>query len=322
MTTYAFMTDKIVIERLEFQGRCGVSAEERRRPQPLALDLELDFEMALAASSDSITNTVDYAQVTERIVEFAAKEDFALLETFAEKMLSILFTEFPFSRVKLWLRKLAPPLEYMIGSIGIKLERARAAYHAQQTDSAPSPFVLGQRYRLSKGRALDVACGNGRHTLYLATHGFEVDAIDRDADKLAQLAETARQRHLPQVTAKQTDLERTTDDRPEFPPDTYDVIVVCFYLHRPLFPWLIEALKPNGVLIYETFTIDNYLRHRHPRRWEFCLAQNELLRLTSALRVLSYDEGEHEGGPGMGSAFTAQLVAQKSGQIPHLHESP
>jgi aminopeptidase-like protein len=88
-----------------------------------------------------------------------------------------------------------------------------------------------------------------------------------------------------------------------------------------LFPWLVEALKPQGVLLYETFTIDNYVRYRHPRRWEFCLAQNELLRLTSSLRVLSYDEGEHDGGPGMGSVFTAQLVAQKPSQAVPAHES-
>ena len=89
-------------------------------------------------------------------------------------------------------------------------------------------------------------------------------------------------------------------------------IVVFFYLHRALFPSLIESLKPNGVLIYETFTIDNYLRHRHPRRWEFCLAHNELLRLTSTLRVLSYDEGKHDGGHEPGPTFTAQLVAQRA----------
>jgi len=315
------MPDKIVIERLEFQGRCGVTPEERRRPQPLALDLELDFEAASAATSDCIKDTVDYAQVTEQIVELAAKDDFALLETFGEKLLTMLFTEFPFSRAKLWLRKLAPPLTQMTGSVGIRLERARVAHHAKQEDAGPSRFVVQQLHRLPKGRALDVACGSGRHTLYLASHGFEVEAIDRDTEQLAKLAAAAKQRHLSQVTVKQVDLERATDERPEFPANAYDTIVVCFYLHRPLFPWLVDALKPNGVLVYETFTIENYARHRHPRRWEFCLAQNELLRLTSSLRVLSYDEGEHEGSPGMGSVFTAQLVAQKSGPTIHLHES-
>ena len=315
------MADKIVIERLEFQGRCGVTPEERRRPQPLALDLELDFEAASAATSDCINDTVDYAQVTEQIVELAAKEDFALLETFGEKLLTMLCTEFPLSHAKLWLRKLAPPLTQMTGSVGIRLERARVAHHAKQADAGPSRFVAQQLHRLPKGRALDVACGNGRHTLYLASHGFDVEAIDRDAEQLAKLTAAAKQRHLLQVTVKQVDLERTTDERPEFPPNAYDTIVVCFYLHRPLFPWLIDALKPNGVLVYETFTIENYVRHRHPRRWEFCLAQNELLRLTSSLRVLSYDEGEHEGSPGMGSVFTAQLVAQKSGPTVPLHES-
>lgn len=314
------MINKIVIERLEFQGRCGVTPEERRRPQPLAIDVELDCA-GPAIPSDNIRETVDYAQVAERVVELGAKEDCALLETFAEKLLTMLFAEFPVERAKLWLRKLAPPLTQMTGSVGIKVERARMAHHVQQPEPTPSRFLVQQLHRLPKGRALDVACGSGRHALYLAGLGFDVEAIDRDAENLTQLAATARQRHLPNLTVKQVDLERPAEERPEFPPGTYDVIVVCFYLHRPLFPWLIEALKPNGVLLYETFTIDNYFRHRHPRRWEFCLAHNELLRLTATLRVLSYDEGEHEGGPGMGSAFTAQLIAQKPGQTGPSRES-
>jgi hypothetical protein len=63
--------------------------------------------------------------------------------------------------------------------------------------------------------------------------------------------------------------------------------------------------------VYETFLIDNHLHHHHPRRSEFCLAHNELLRLTSPLRVLHYDEGEHESSRGLHAAFTARLVAQK-----------
>jgi dihydroneopterin aldolase len=316
------MVDKIFIERLEFQGRCGITADERRQPQPMAVDLELDCETTSAAASECLSDTIDYAQVARRIVEIGGREVCTLLEALAEKMLTMLFTDFHIIRARLWLRKLAPPMTQKAGSVGVKLDRSRAAHHAQNTEPVPSRFVSQQLHRLPKGRALDVASGTGRHALYLASHGFEVEAIDRDSDSLAKLSSIAAQRHLPHFTVKQVDLERTTDERPEFPANTYDAIVVCFYLHRPLFPWLVEALKPQGVLLYETFTIENYVRYRHPRRWEFCLAQNELLRLTSALRVLSYDEGEHEGGSGMGSGFTAQLVAQKPGHPVPLHESP
>jgi dihydroneopterin aldolase len=316
------VADKIVIERLEFQARCGVTAQERGQPQPMAIDLELDCETTSAAESDRLNDTVNYAAVAEEIVALGARDSCSLLESLAEKLLTMLFTEFPVSRARLWLRKLAPPMSPIVGSVGIKVDRARAAHQAQVVNPVPSPFVTRQLHRLPKGRALDVACGRGRHTLYLANHGFEVDAIDRDRENLAALSAAAQQRHLGQIAVKQVDLERLTDERPEFPANTYDAIIVCFYLHRPLFPWLTDALKPHGVLLYETFTIDNYVRYRHPRRWEFCLAQNELLRLASSLRVLSYDEGEHEGGPGMGSVFTAQLVAQKPGSAVHGHESP
>lgn len=314
------MKKKIVIERLEFQGHCGVTPQERRRPQPLALDLEVEYATP-AVASDNIGDTVDYAQLTERIAELGVKEECALLETFAEKVLTVLFEEFPIEKANLWLRKLAPPLAQMTGSVGVKVDRSRIAHHAEHKGPAASRFLNQQFNRLSKGRVLDVACGSGRHALYLADHGFDVTAIDRDADSLGKLSETANRRHLQNLTVKQVDLERTTEDRPEFPSNCYDSIVVCFYLHRPLFPWLINALKPNGTLLYETFTIDNYFRHGHPRRWEFCLTPNELIRLTSSLQVLYYDEGEHEGGNSMGSAYTAQLVAKKSGPGSILYES-
>jgi dihydroneopterin aldolase len=314
------MAHRVVIERLEFQGRCGVLPEERRRPQPLAIDLELESYTEPGHVPDNIREVVDYAQVTERIVELGTTQECALLETFAEQILTMLFTEFPVDRVKLWLRKLAPPLLHVTGSVGIQLDRTRMAHPVQSTELTPARFLTQQLHRLPKGRVLDIAAGSGRNALYLASHGFQVDALDRDEQALATLAKAAKHKNLPNLNVQTVDLERTTDDRPEFPKDTYDVILVFFYLHRPLFPWLIAALKPNGVLIYETFTIDNYFRHHHPRRWEFCLAQNELLRLTSDLRVLSYDEGEHDGDHGSGPVFTAQLVAKKSGRHEQSHE--
>jgi dihydroneopterin aldolase len=306
------MAGKIIIERLEFQGCCGVTQEERQRPQPLAVDLELDCQTKPAATSDNILHTVDYAQVANRVIEISTIQDCALLETLAERLLSMLFAEFPIDRAKIWLRKLAPPLEHTTGSVGVQLDRSRLAHRIQDTGPAPAQFLTQQFHRLPKGKALDVAAGSGRNALYLASHGFQVDALDRDKEAMTELAATAKQRNLPNLTVRTVDLERTTDERPEFPKQEYDVIAVFFYLHRPLFLSLIESLKPNGVLIYETFTIDNYLRHRHPRRREFCLAHNELLRLTSTLRVLSYDESEQDSSPEQGSVFTARLVAQQT----------
>lgn len=315
------MARKIIIERLEFQGCCGVTPEERRRPQPLAVDLELDCQTEPASTSDNIQHTVDYAQVADRVIQIGTTQGCALLETLSEQLLTMLFAEFPIERAKVWLRKLAPPLEHVTGSVGVQLDRSRLAHQIQDAGPTPARFLTQQLHRLTKGKALDVAAGSGRNALYLASQGYHVDAMDRDEQAMAQLTATAKQRNFPNLHARTVDLERTTDERPEFPKQEYDVIVAFFYLHRPIFPALIESLKPNGILIYETFSIDNYIRHRHPRRWEFCLAHNELLRLTSNLRVLSYDEDEHDGIHGQGSVFTARLVAQQAGPSSLQHES-
>ena len=143
--------------------------------------------------------------------------------------------------------------------------------------------------------------------LYVARSGqrFRTTVMQQEAGVSMLL------RPVPEAPPSLQDLELPPPHDPDLGIERYDVIVVCFYLHRALFPALIDALKPNGMLLYETFTIDNYFHHRHPKRWEFCLAHNELLRLTSPLRTLHYDEGEHDGGHGAGSAFTAQLLAQK-----------
>ncbi|MET0515292.1 MAG: dihydroneopterin aldolase [Nitrospiraceae bacterium] len=315
------MSSRIIIERLEFQGHCGVTSEERERPQMLAVDLELELPTEQAAQSDNLVQTVDYATVAEHIVSLASKESCHLLESLVERLVSMLFTEFPVERVRIWLRKLHAPLPMVAGSVGIRLERTRpTACQRPAVDLMPAPFLVQQYIRLPKGKALDVAAGTGRNTLYLLENGMEVEAIDRDGDALFQLDETARARHLSQLKTRTLDLERS-DDPPDLGHERYDTILVFFYLFRPLLAPIMEALKPGGVLVYETFLIDNYFRHRHPRRWEFCLAHNELLRLTSPLRVLHYDEGEHRGSHGSAPVFTAQLVAQKFPHSLRAHES-
>lgn len=305
------MSGQIIIERLEFYGRCGVTTEERARPQPLAVDLELHGQLGPAGLSDHLAHTIDYAAVTQRVVEIGTAQDSCLLEAMAERLLAMLFDEFPIDRVTLWVRKLHPPIAYVTGSVGITVDRTRLTQQLQHADPAPARFLVQQLHRLPKGKVLDVAAGSGRHSLFLASQGFQVEAIDRDAQAMAQLLTLARTRKLATLTTRTIDLEQSAPHEPDLGKDTYDVIVVFFYLYRSLFPSLIEALKPGGVLVYETFTIDNYVHHKHPKRWEFCLAHNELLRLTSDLHVLHYDEGGHGGDQTSDSVYTAQLVAHK-----------
>jgi len=306
------MPERIVIERLEFYGRCGVTDEERRKPQLIAVDLELDAAVETAALSDRLDETIDYAQVAERLVALGTSLDCRLLEALADKLIGMVFAEFPVDRVRIWVRKLHAPLAMVAGSVGVRVERTRTAQQAQTAEPSPASFLLQQVGRLPKGKVLDVAAGRGRHALYLLSRGMQVEAVDRDADALASLEAAAKAQHLSGLTTRMLDLEPVSDRPPDLGHDRYDAVIVFFYLHRPLFPALMEALKPNGLLLYETFTIDNYFRRQHPRRWEFCLAQNELLRLTSPLRVLHYDEGDHDGGHGGGPAFTARLVAQNA----------
>lgn len=313
------MPSHIVIERLECEGRCGVSEQERQRPQKLAVDLDLEFPTGPASETDDLGSTIDYAAVTQRVVSLVAQERCHLLEHLAERIVAMLFADFPIDHVRLWLRKLAAPLTTITASVGIRIERSRPARSPSTEDPDPAPFLTQHWQTLPKGKVLDVASGAGRNALFLLRHGMTVDAVDRDEAALGKLEAAARAKALAGLTVRTLDLEQDPEHPPELGQDLYDGMIVFFYLFRPLFTSLLQALKPGGILLYETFLIDNYFQHRHPRRWEFCLAHNELLRLTSPLRVLHYDEGNHMGGSGAESAFTARLVAQK----PHTtHHTP
>jgi FolB domain-containing protein len=275
------------------------------------VDIELPYSLEPAGVSDDLAHTIDYARVVQRVVEVGTAQDSSLLETLAERLLTMLLDEFPITQVKLWVRKLHPPITAVTGSVGVTVERTRPAQRIQRTNPAPARFLVEHLHRLPKGKALDVAAGHGRHSLFLASHGYQVDAIDRDENALAQLTATAQSRAFPAVTTRAIDLEQPTPFDLGLGKEAYDVIVVFFYLYRSLIPSLIDALKPGGVLAYETFTIDNYFHHQHPKRWEFCLAPNELLRLTSGLQILHYDEGGHTENRTSGLVYTAQLLAHK-----------
>jgi SAM-dependent methyltransferase len=130
---------------------------------------------------------------------------------------------------------------------------------------------------------LDLACGHGRHARHLAAAGWRVVAVDRDPDALASLAGIAN------VTPLEADLEGA--DWP-LASARFDGIVVCNYLHRALFPLLVEALADDGVLLYETFAVGN-ARFGKPSRPDFLLEPGELLRALGAeLVVVAFEQGE------------------------------
>ena len=134
------------------------------------------------------------------------------------------------------------------------------------------------------GSVLDLACGRGRHSLLLAGLGYQVEAVDRDAEVLAAITAGA-----PGVVTRLADLEGGPWP---YHGRAFDGIVVTNYLFRPLLPLLLDALEVNGVLIYETFMAGNG-RFGKPSNPDFLLRQDELLDLVRPrLNVVAFEQGE------------------------------
>jgi SAM-dependent methyltransferase len=153
--------------------------------------------------------------------------------------------------------------------------------------SLPSDWVVRFAPLIQAGgRVLDLACGSGRHARYLAAAGYAVDAVDRDAAALAGLA------GISGIHARVADLE---GGHWPYPGARFAGIVVTNYLHRPLLPLLVAALRPGGVLIYETFAVGNE-RFGRPSNPAFLLRPGELLEMVrDGYEVLGYEHGETAG---------------------------
>jgi len=169
-------------------------------------------------------------------------------------------------------------------------------------ERAPSQFLVEQVPHLSGSRALDVACGDGRHALYLARRGWQVDAIDFAYPGLAQL-HAAAQREGRAVNALQADL-----DAFPLPRERYDLVVNVRYLQRALFGALKAAVRRGGAVVFETFIRDQQ-QLGHPRNPAFLLERGELAAQFGDFDVVFYEEGHFvtETGP----AFLARLLARR-----------
>jgi len=156
------------------------------------------------------------------------------------------------------------------------------------------------------GQALDLACGLGANALYLAERGLDVSAWDSSSVAIEQLQSCAAAQNL-HLLAKVRDVVAAPPA-----PRSFDVIVVSHFLARELFPALIAALRPGGLLFYQTFTREKIATFKTPSNPDFLLAPNELLHLCAPLRILAYREDGLTGDLSQGMRACAACVGQKA----------
>lgn len=170
----------------------------------------------------------------------------------------------------------------------------------------PSAWVCRFAHLIaSGGQVLDLACGQGRHSRYLADLGLNVTALDRDQVALAGLA------GQPRITPLLADVENgpwPLEGR------QFDGIIITNYLWRPLMARIFASLAPGGVYLHETFMLGNEA-YGKPSNPAFLLKPYELLDLSRAsLHTLAFEQGEiHTPKPAMIQRICA--VAQGAGRL-------
>lgn len=157
----------------------------------------------------------------------------------------------------------------------------------------------------SNGCALDLACGLGGNAMLLARRGLETHAWDFSSIALRKLQEFASAQQLP-IHTDLRDLERQ-------PPaaNRFDVIVASQYLLRPLFPAIVAALRPGGLVFYQTYHQQKLSGHG-PSNPDFLLAPGELLEHFSGLQTVFYREDGRHGNLAEGLRDISYYVGCKA----------
>ena len=170
-------------------------------------------------------------------------------------------------------------------------------YQHETFADQPAAIVRTHARLAAVGRALDVACGNGRNACYLASLGFCVDAVDIALEGLRRFA------------CRPAGIQRICADLDHFviPPQRYSLIVNTRFLDRRLFPALQAGLAPGGVLIFESYCTAPAGGACGPHRPEHLLKPDELRRAFSRLRIIVYRE--HPSLQADAPAMKATLVA-------------
>jgi tellurite methyltransferase len=173
-------------------------------------------------------------------------------------------------------------------------------------DISPSPFLAENIGLLPRGRALDVAMGGGRNTIYLARMGFRAEGVDISSEAIKKAQESAAANGV-SIGTRVADLEAGDYSVEK---NAYDVIICFNYLHRPLIPHIKEGLKQGGVVVYQTYTIDQ-AQFGKPDNPDFLLAHNELLEMFRDFRCLRYFEGIIDNK----KAFAGIVAEKRQGEV-------
>jgi 2-polyprenyl-3-methyl-5-hydroxy-6-metoxy-1,4-benzoquinol methylase len=184
-------------------------------------------------------------------------------------------------------------------------ERWNDRYRQSRGTPAPAQILRDFAHLLPyAGDALDLACGMGANALFLAARGLHTWAWDVSDVAITHVRCTAKQR----MVAVHAEVRDVVAAPPE--PGSFDVIVISRFLERSLAPKLVAALRPDGLLLYQTFTIlanDDYGPHNTAYR----LAPQELLQMFHQLRVIVYREEGQLGDVTQGLRNEVMFVGQK-----------
>lgn len=197
----------------------------------------------------------------------------------------------------------------MSTAISLFDQEARQKWNERYQHSAGTPQpaqVLWENQHLlpATGKALDLACGLGGNAVLLAERGLETWAWDIADVAVQRLQSLALQHQLP----LHVELRDVVAAPPV--PESFDVIVVSRFLDRALITPLIHALRPDGLLLYQTFTtlaVENV----GPKNPAYRLAPQELLRLFQPLRVVLYREEGRLGDVSRGVRNEAMFIGHK-----------
>jgi len=148
-----------------------------------------------------------------------------------------------------------------------------------------SKFLSDNIDMLPAGNVLDIAMGAGRNSIFLAEHGYNVEGVDKSAEAVETALQIAREKGL-FISAVVADLEQDFFIQPGY----YDLIICFNYLQRSLFQSIKNGLRKGGMVVYETFIVDQS-RFGKPGNPDFLLNYNELLDAFRDFRCLRYHEG-------------------------------